>query len=111
MTSHLDPRDTCLRVETITRESAAWVIIHGEADLANLEHLEDALARVELNDAKWVHLHVSDLDFIDVATLSRLTAFAQWVRQTGRDIATCGARPMLQKMARILGYQTDLGLS
>lgn len=100
-----------LRVETIKREDAAWVILQGEADLATLQDLEAALTRIPLDDAQVIHLHLDRLTFADVATLRRLTAFARGARQSGRDIRTYGANPMIRKVARLLAVHEDLGLS
>lgn len=111
MTSLADPGDTRLRVETTNDENDAWIIIHGEADMANLEHLEAALASIELDGARTVHIHLADLDFFDVAALRQLIAFARQLRRSGREVTTCGAPPMLRKVTRILNFEDDLGLS
>ncbi len=108
-TSHDDPHP--LRVETLKRDDAAWVILQGEADLATLQDLETALARIPLDDAKVVHLHLDRLTFADVATLRRLTAFARNAKLSGHDIQTCGANAMIRKVARLLAVHEDLGLT
>lgn len=100
-----------LRVETVHREDAFWLVLRGEADIATLEQLEDALAHVELDRAKPVHLHLTDLDFADVATLRELTNFARQAKQAGHDIKTCGATPTLRKVALLLSLHQDLGIS
>lgn len=99
-----------LRVETVRRDDAAWVVLQGEADLATLQELEVALSRIPLDDAKVVHLHLDHLTFADVATLRQLTAFARTAKQSGRDIQTCGANSMIRKVARLLAVHEDLGL-
>lgn len=100
-----------LHVETVKHDDAAWVIVQGEADLATLQELEVALTRIPLDDARVVHLHLDRLTFADVATLRQLTAFARTAKQSGRDIQTCGANPMIRKVARMLAVHEDLGLS
>jgi anti-anti-sigma factor len=111
MTPSTDPEDVHnLRIETIKGEGIAWVILQGEADISTLRDLEAALEHVELNGAKSVHLHVTDLDFADAATIRRLTIFARRARRTGHHIKTCGASPTLHKVARLLRVQDDLGL-
>lgn len=112
MNSWLDPDDEHnLRIETIKREDIAWVILQGEADIATLRDLEAALEHVELDGVKSVHLHVSELDFADAATIRRLTAFAKQAKRTGHDIKTCGAKPAFRKITRLFEVQDDLGLS
>jgi anti-anti-sigma factor len=112
MTLSTGPTDVHrLGVETNDNQDAAWVILHGEADIATLQHLEAALTRIELDGAKPVHLHVADLDFADVATLQLLTAFARQAKQVGHDVKTCGASPTLRKVARLMSVHDDLGLS
>lgn len=99
-----------LRVETITDEDTIRILIHGEADIANVNHLDAALTAIQLDGAKSVLLDVSDLDFFDVAALRRLLVFAQSMKQDGRDITTCGATPILRDVAHTLELQGDLGL-
>src|SRR5512139_1177185 len=110
MTFLTDPDDVHnLRIKTIKGEDIAWVILQGEADIATLEDLQAALEHVELDCAKSVHLHMSELDFADVATVRRLTIFAKQAKQTGHRIKTCGASPTVRKVARLLEVQDDLG--
>jgi anti-anti-sigma factor len=110
MTSHADP-GARLHVKTANSENVAWIMIQGEADTANLEQLEAALTGIELNGQKTVHIDVSDLDFIDVPALRRLTSFAMQLRQSGHDVMTRGAPPLLQEVAHILNVRETLGLT
>lgn len=111
MTSLADPVEAQqLRVETVHHDDAAWVVFYGEADIATLEHLEEALARVVLDGTKSVHLHVADLDFADVATLRRLSVFVRQAKRAGHDVQTCGASPTLRKVARLMSLHDDLRL-
>ena len=100
-----------LEIKSVKRENTAWVVLRGEADIATLEDLQAALARIELSDIDSVHLHLPDLDFADVATLRQLTLFARQARHAGRDITTCGAKPILRKVAHLLGFHDDLRFS
>lgn len=110
--SLIDPDDVNnLRIETATGEDIAWVTLHGEADISTLGDLEAALEHVELNGATAVHLHVTELEFADIATIRRLTAFARRAKQTGHEVQTCGANPTLRKVARLLRVHDDLGLA
>jgi anti-anti-sigma factor len=111
MTASSDSGDARLRVESINDEEAAWIIIHGEVDIANVEHLEAALASIQLDGAKSVHIDASNLDFVDVAALRQLADFAGQVKRTGRDISLERAQPLLHEVARALRFQDDLGLS
>lgn len=110
MTAHSESAHASLRVETITNGETTRILIHGEADIANVDHLDATLAGIQLDGAKSVLLDASHLAFFDVATLRRLIVFAQWVKQTGRDFTTCGATPMLHDVARRLELREDLGL-
>jgi anti-anti-sigma regulatory factor len=100
-----------LRVRTFTDRSAARVILEGEADLANVDRLDGALATLDLQGATSVELVVSDLDFCDVVSMRRLFLFARDVRQSGSDVVTRGARPVFARVARIFGADTVLGIS
>ncbi len=110
MTSVGNPGDARLSVEAFHDENAAWIIIHGEADIANVDHLEAALDSIHLDGAKTVKLQVSDLTFVDVASLRQLTTFTRRMKQGGRTVLTVGARPTLQRMAIELDVQDELGL-
>jgi anti-anti-sigma regulatory factor len=110
VTSSSDVGDARLRVETVAAGSAARVIIEGEADVGSVTHLETALESIDLDGAETVELHVSDLTFIDVAALRRLTRFADGLKRGGRHVITHGARPTLRRMALELGVQEELGL-
>jgi anti-anti-sigma regulatory factor len=103
-----DSSPLCIKI--LDRDDSAWVILQGEADIATLGDLEAALAHLELDDAKPVHLDVTELTFADVATIRRLAIFAQRARQAGHSVRTCGARPGLRKVANILRLQVDLAL-
>jgi anti-anti-sigma regulatory factor len=100
-----------LRVHTLTERSGARVILEGEADLANVDRLDGALATINLQGATSVELVVSDLDFCDVVSMRRLFVFARDVRQSGSDVVTSGARPVFARVARIFGADTVLGIS
>jgi anti-anti-sigma factor len=110
MDSRTDLRDLSLRVETVHEALATRIILIGEADIANVDALEAALAGVCLAGASQVQLQVSELAFADVATLRLLMAFARQTRRSGRQVVTLGAKPVLEKVARILGADADLGL-
>jgi hypothetical protein len=110
VTSPSDVGDARLRVEAVAAGSAARVIIEGEADVANVTHLETALENIDLDGAQTVELHVSDLTFIDVAALRGLTRFAVGLKRGGRHVITSGARPTLRRMALELDVQEELGL-
>lgn len=110
MTANSGPVHTPLRVETITDGDTTRIVIHGEADIANVNHLDAALSGIQLDGTTSVHIDASELAFFDVAALRCLTVFAQWVKQTGRDITACGASPMLHDVARVLEVHDDLGL-
>jgi anti-anti-sigma factor len=99
-----------LRVETITNGDTNRILIHGEADIANVDQLAAALTGIQLDGTRSVFLDASGLAFFDVAALRCLIVFAQSVKQTGREITTCGAKPMLHEVARMLEFQDDLGL-
>lgn len=110
MTAFSGFAETRLRVETITDGETTRIAIQGEADIANVNHLDAALTGIQFDGTRSVQIDASDLDFFDVAVLRRLIVFAQWVKRTGRDVTTCGAPPLLHDVARMLGLQDDLGL-
>jgi anti-anti-sigma factor len=110
VTSSSNPGDARLTVEAAEDESAARIIIRGEADVANVDHLRAALDGIELDGAKTVQLHVSGLTFVDAAALRQLTTFARLMEQGGRTVLTCGARPTLHRMAVELEVREHLGL-
>ena len=111
MASRSDPDHPSIRVETIDEGQMVRVVLIGEADIANLDTLQAALAGVEPDGARAVQLHVSELAFVDIAALRALAAFAAQMKSTGRNVATFGATPVVEKVARILDVDDTLGLS
>jgi anti-anti-sigma factor len=105
-----DSDDKRLRVETMNNEDGARIIIHGEVDIANVEHFEAALASIQLDGTRSVHIDASNLDFFDVAALRQLADFVRRVKQTGRDISLKGAQPLLHEVARALKVHDEFGL-
>lgn len=99
-----------LRVETIPSGDTMRILIHGEADIANADHLDAALSAIQLDGTKSVLLDASRLTFFDATALRCLLGFAQSVKQTGRQITTCAAAPMLHEVARVLDLHDELGL-
>lgn len=100
-----------LRVETLRDGQAVRVIIRGEVDIANVERLEAALAGIELGGPRSVHMHVADLDFCDLAGLRQITAFARRATEAGHEIRTCGAKPILHRVACLMSVEHELGLA
>ncbi len=102
---------TLLRIETGNQDGATWLTLRGEADIASLEDLQDALASIKLNGCTCVHLNVAGLDFADVATLRQLALFARQARQEARAVTTCGATAVIRKVACLLSVDEELGLT
>lgn len=111
MSDRTDPSHGRLTVETDDDGHAVRIILSGEADLANLEELENALAAIALDGTQEVHLQIRDLDFVDVAALRQLTVFARHLRGAGRDVKTYGAQPTLEQLMHLAGVRDDLGLA
>ena len=97
-------------IRTIHREDVAQVILQGEADFSTLDELDAGLRQAHLDDATFIHLDVTGLEFADSAVIRRLALFARHVRETGRGIATSGANRTLVTVADQLGVRDDLGL-
>lgn len=110
MTAIPESEYATVRVETVTNGQRTRILIHGEADIGSVDRLDAALAGVPLDRARSVILDVSDLCFFDVIALHRLIDFARSVKQSGRDITTCGASRLLHRVAGMLEVQDDLGL-
>jgi anti-anti-sigma factor len=102
---------TVPRTDACRHEPAMWVVCRGEVDRSNVEDFGSALARIDLDETRTVHVHVSDLEFIDVGGLRLLADFARAVRRSGLTFRTCEAPPVMRRAARIMGLQDELGLS
>lgn len=111
MTSRTDPDQGRLAVETHDEGNTTHIILRGEADDTNLADLETALAGIQPNGTHELQLEVSDLSFIDVAALRHLTLFARQMKETGREVKTRDAGPMLAQLIRLVGVEDDLGLA
>lgn len=99
-----------LDIETVARDNTFWIHVRGEADRQNHEQLRAELARVRLEGVETVHLALADLTFCDLHAFRTLYAFAQQVRAAGPELSAHGARPMLRRMAELLGVADELGL-
>ena len=111
MISATNAGDGTLTIETVSSELAAWITVHGEADIANVDQLKAALASVELAGRESVHIHVYDLQFADVASVRELAIFAIRAKQSGVTITICGAQPRLHRLARLMQVDGELGLT
>jgi len=111
MPSRDEPDEVALTVEVVHDERTAKVSIIGEADITNLERFRGALDSIELDGEKGVEIQVSELKFIDVASLRQLTAFARHAKETGHDVTTSGATAIVRRAIRTLNLEDDVGLS
>ena len=111
MTSSLDRRRASLEIQTRRSSRAVWISLRGECDLSNRGDLDGALGGLEVDGIESVHLHLAGLDFCDVAGFQRLRMFAVDMRRTGREFVTCGAKPILRRLADLLAAERELGLS
>jgi anti-anti-sigma factor len=111
MTESLDLQRAPLDVRTRQSPRAVWISLRGESDISNRGDLDGALNSLELEGVESVHLHVAGLDFCDVAGLRLLRAFAADMRRAGRKFVTCGATPVLRRLARLLEAEHELGLT
>ena len=102
--------DERFAVEATDDGAALHVVLRGEADLSSVDDLRTALTSIVVDGTHRVELDVSDLDFIDVAVLRHLTLFALQLRDTGHDVRTRGARPVLVQLIKLFGVQEQLGL-
>jgi anti-anti-sigma regulatory factor len=104
-------RSSTLRIDTTDRGPAAfWLTLSGEADIATLAELEEALARVHLHGAQSVHLHLADLKFCGVETIDRLSNFARHARRAGHEVMSCRANLFVHRVANLLECRQELGL-
>jgi anti-anti-sigma factor len=94
------------------RRTGHTVMVHlrGEADIATSAYLEAALTSCPADGATSVHIDISDLEFCGVAPLHQLVVFAQAMRQGGREVVTCGAHPVVRRLAHLMGATATLGL-
>ncbi len=92
-----------LQIEATTSDHAIWITVRGEADIANHEQLQAALAAIDFDGTREVHLRLSDLTFCDVQALGHLVNFGSEVRRTGRDLAVHDANRLVQKVTRLIG--------
>ena len=104
------PRGRLLEVVVLTYGTTTSICLSGEADLGSLQSLSESLASVDLSSTVLVHLDVTGLEFCDVATVHELAGFAHSARSQHLMVVTAGASPVLEKLARLLGVDADLGI-
>jgi anti-anti-sigma regulatory factor len=112
MSSPADPSSGRPTVESSIDEKVARIVLRGDADVANVEHLGLALAGIELDGARQaVHIDVSELGFVDAAALRLLTSFASGLRDHGHDVTTHGGQPLFVQLVHLVGAHDHLGLA
>ena len=112
MTSFDEPTDvTHFGIDTRREDGVVTIILRGEADIATIDRFEATLERVEIDGARAVHVDLSELEFADVATLRHLIRFAHRARSSGHRVTCGGARPVLRKVAGLLGGDDLLGVA
>jgi anti-anti-sigma factor len=97
-----DPQITPISVVATTTESAVWIALVGELDLANADDLAGALADVNLGGALPVHLDLSMLTFCDSRGIELLLDFQADLEAAGRSVGAHGARRPVRKVAALL---------
>jgi anti-anti-sigma factor len=105
------PDGVRLGIETRQQDGVVTLVLLGEADIATVDRLEATLAQIEVDGVRAVHVDLTELDFADVATLRQLMLFARRARSNGHQVTTGGARPVLRKVAVLLGGEDTLGLA
>jgi anti-anti-sigma factor len=103
-TSDPCPHVTPISVIATTTESAVWIALVGELDLANADDLAGALAHVNLGGpgALPVHLDLSMLTFCDSRGIELLLDFQADLEAAGRSVGAHGARRPVRKLAGLL---------
>jgi anti-anti-sigma factor len=111
LTSLTDPAyEGSLHVRAAVGEVSTWVAVAGEADVADVRGLDDALSRVPVDATPVVHLDLSELTFADSQAVRRLADFAVRVRASGREVRTSGANRLVRRVATVRGVDDELGL-
>ena len=110
MTSTTGPSDGQLTVAYADAGPELRIVLRGEADVSSVAVLQDALSGVRVDGVEKVELDVSALEFIDVAALRHLTLFAMQLQESGHEVHTHGAQPVLAHLIRLVGAHDKLGL-
>jgi anti-anti-sigma factor len=110
VSSTTGPSDGQLKVAFADDGGAVRIKLRGQADAASTEVLQNALAGLTVDGARRVELDVSALEFIDIAALRHLTLFAMQLQESGREVRTRGAQPVLAHLIRLVGAHDKLGL-
>lgn len=79
--------------------------------MSNLDELDTALSSIVLEGNQTVRVDLSDLRFIDLTALRRLTSFAVQLREGGCEVTTRGAPPLLHRVTQILPGPDQFGLT
>lgn len=111
VTSSAGAGEQCLGIETTIKGATIWLALRGEADISNVDNLDTALNGIILNGHQTVRMDLSDLSFIDLTALRRLTNFATHLKENDCEVATQGAPPILQRVIRLLPGPDQLGLA
>lgn len=110
MSSTTGPSNGQLTVAYADAGPTLRIELRGEADASSVDVLQDALAEVAVDRVERVDLDMSALRFLDIAALRHLTLFAMRLQESGHEVRTQGARPVLAHLIRLVGAQDKLGL-
>jgi anti-anti-sigma factor len=92
-------------------ETNTCILIEGEADIASVGALAQALVEVDVTNSQAVELHLAGLRFCDAAGLGNLADFARRVRAAGSPVTAYEPSAMLRKMAQLMSLENELGIS
>lgn len=99
-----------LEISLVDHRCSMWVELRGDADLDTEGDVASALRDVQLADGQSVHLHLAQLQFVDIRTMRLLSQFACRARTGGHAVLTCRPPARLRNLAQLLGLQEDLGI-
>jgi anti-anti-sigma factor len=100
------PRSGEFRADSSSDGNEIHVVLHGELDLAGVEHAEHALRRAE-RDGRVIVVDLSGLTFMDAAGLRVMLAANE---RLGSRLTFRGCTPQVRRLLELTGTDGDLQL-
>ena len=102
--------DGRLAIETSMVGTDAWVVLHGDLDVANIADFESALAVAARCSQRYVFVELATLTFIDATGIGAIVRAANALRCESRRLKLLGAAGQVQYILDLTGMSEYLGI-
>lgn len=92
-------------------DSTRVIVVRGDVDIADADHLRDALADGRERGSRRLLIDLSELSFIDSACIGALISGYQLARTAGIDVQVVRPSPFAHRLLQAMGMLQLFGLA